>query len=232
MKCSAEAGKTKAFKQITEKWKNTEENMSATPNNATYLFEKHKKSEQWWTSIFTLVPAYLGGGPGVPQLPVWVFRRDGKKWRYEQLTETFRFDGVKLSQIHVEARIPYVFRNVSEELRPGGPLDVVPDVIIEHAQKIVTIIENKTQGTGIGRLDEYIQASKKLQDMGYKATTYLLISVGHPRNDIWKVVLQQGIPLLLWEDVLRLIDGIGWLRDLFGKDLAPYYSEAPLSGED
>jgi hypothetical protein len=196
------------------------------------LFEKHKKSEQWWTSLFTLVLAHIGASSGVSQLPVWDFRRDGKKWWYEKLAEAFRFDGVKLSQIHVEARIPCVFRNVSEDLRFAGPLDVAPDVIIEHAERVVTIIENKTQGTGRGRLDEYIRARDELRRTGYNATTYLLISVGHPRSDIWKAVLQQGIPLLLWEDVLRLIDGIGWLRELFDEDLNPYYSNPPLLSLD
>jgi hypothetical protein len=68
--------------------------------------------------------------------------------------------------------------------------------------------------------------------MGYNANTYLLTSVGNTENAIWKVVLQQEIPLLLWEDVLKLIDGIGWLRDLFNEDLKPYYSDPPLSSLD
>jgi hypothetical protein len=230
MKCSAEAGKTKAFKQITEKWKNTEENMSATPNNATYLFEKHKKSEQWWTSIFTLVLAHIGGISGVSRLPIWVYREDGNKWRYERLPEFFDFHGVKLSDIHVEAAIPNVFT----ELAKNEPLRINPDIIIKRdAEKPVTIIENKTHRAGIGRVVEYIQAGKELRRMGYNATTYLLISVGNERNDIWKVVLQQKeIPLLLWEDVLRLIDDIGWLRELFDDDLKPYYSNPTLSSLD
>ena len=204
--------------------------MSVTDNNATYLFQKHNKSEQWWTSIFTLVLAHVGGTSDVSRLPVWVFRRMEKKWRYERLPEFFSFHGVKLSDIHVEAAIPDVFT----ELKRFGPFHVQPDIIIRRdAEKTATIIENKTQGTGVNRLDDYIQARDELQRMGYNATTYLLISVGNnTRDDIWKVALQHEIPLLLWEDVLRLIDGIDWLRDLFDEDLKPYYCNPPLSSLD
>lgn len=178
--------------------------------DSTWLFEKHHKSEQWWTTLFTLALVHMGANPASAELPSWVFRKEGRKWWYEPAPQPFRFDGLTLTEIHVEARLPNIFT----QLKVGGPLDVAPDVIIKRdAKKAAAIIENKTQGAGVGRLDVYVQAKDKLRQIGYDASLYLLVSVGHPGNDIWKAVLQQGMPLLLWEDVLRRADSIGWFRD-------------------
>jgi hypothetical protein len=185
--------------------------------DATWLFEKHNKSEHWWSAAFALVMASLSKHGSPTEFPLWKYRGD-QKW-FEPLKDIpFSFRGITLSQIHVEAKLSAVFK---EELPKSN---VEPDLIVaDRHRRIATIIENKTLHAPPGDLKAYCDAAKQLKDLGWDARTLLLISAGHPNDDIWQEVERLDLRILLWEDALRAMDRVPWLAELFDEDLSGYY---------
>jgi hypothetical protein len=193
--------------------------MEPKVRDATWLFEKHKtKSEQWWSTIFTLVIASLARRGSPTEFPLWRYRNSGNEQWFEPLKEYFSFRFLSLAQVHVEAELCNVF----PEFLPD--ISIQPDIVVtDPGNQIAWIIENKTYGAGPGNLEAYHEAGLRLCAQGWKAQTLLLISAGNPYDEIWKLVERLEIPILLWEDVLRALDKVRWLADLFDEELSGYY---------
>src|SRR5260370_11503248 len=116
------------------------------PKDATHLFEEHKtKSEQWWTSLFSLLLINLSKENGA-SLPLHGFSADVNGWRIER-SGTLDCSAARTANIHVEASLYELFPPL------GLPFAADPDVVIlDPGKRFVRIIENKTQGAGVGRL--------------------------------------------------------------------------------
>jgi hypothetical protein len=70
-------------------------------------------------------------------------------------------------------------------------------------------IENKTLGAAVGKqLQLYLDVKDYLTGQGWEAQIHLLISVGYETEREWKMIEQNSVPLILWEDVLSVIDQI------------------------
>lgn len=191
--------------------------------DATHLFEAHPtKSEQWWTSLFSLLLVKVGKSE-IPQLPLQMFAAEQNGWRFE--TQGFLdASSARLANIHIEANLIELFNDLEIEFA------VKPDVVIRDAdRKYVRIIENKTRRASVGALSLYARVAERLQEQGYDSGTILLISAGHPDDYIWKKAAHLKIPILLWETVLHLLNGIASFRELFDDPLQPFYENPVLN---
>jgi hypothetical protein len=194
--------------------------------NATHLFEKHGKSEQWWTSLFSMFLVHLVRTKS--ELPLWRYQDTGTRWGFVPCREPLTLVGLKLSQVHVEAAMPKVF---PELVTPDSKYLANPDVIIKFSEeKRAALIENKTIRTGPGNLSLYVAAAEELKKHGWAANTMILISAGHERDLLWRSIIALDLPIILWEDVLKEASRMKWIRELFEpEDLSPYCA-APLDG--
>ena len=73
----------------------------------------------------------------------------------------------------------------------------------------------------------YLDMKDYLTRQGWEAQIHLLISLGYETAREWKMIEQKKVPLILWEDVLSVIDQIECFRNLFvDVHLGDYYKIA------
>jgi hypothetical protein len=198
--------------------------------DATWLFERCKRSEQWWTSLASMLFIHLALKDHAPPVPIWRYDTNPENWRFYQSGDTLTLTDLRPSSVMVE-------RTLKSDIFPGiqsWPLELntTPDLLLHwrDARRLV-IIENKTEGAGVGSIREYWKAVQYLRQKGWQAHLLLLISCGHPNNSIWNVVKELQVELLLWEDLLNIADHLDWSRSLFDEDLKPYYDQPLLQSE-
>lgn len=199
--------------------------------NATHLFGfpgSAHNSESWWSALFSTLLLYLAKHPEDGPIPLKRFVTNGTNWAFEpdgnlELPAGLRFDEV-LTEPKLSQKIFGVseWQNVFTDLRP----DVM---MIDVRSRSAILVENKTVGADLGpnaeQLITNLRLAEHLRSHSWKAESLLLISMGHERNQEWKVIRDRKVRLILWEDVLRLMDGINRFRELFtGVDLSIYYS--------
>jgi hypothetical protein len=198
--------------------------------NAHVLFDKFKpKSESWWTALFTMSTALLAKAEPSFAFKLYRYRRTESEYRLEESGETFPVERISFENTYVEAALQDVF----PELNPRTAAR--PDVaFVDRRRKTVSLIEVKTlqRGGEPANISKYVEWAKRVQEeLGFSASTILLISQGHPDDIIWEETIKLEIPVLRWEDVLRAIDGIEWLRELFKCDLRLYYGVPLMHGQ-
>lgn len=198
--------------------------------DATWLFERPgRKSEQWWTSLASMLLIFLARHDSSASIPLWRYEATKTKWKYERCG-VFGVGDAAFSTVMVE-------QSLAARAFPGVPPwpttpNLNPDILIYRPDvKRVRIIENKTERARVGRLAPYAEAAKHLRDHGWDAILYVLISPAHPDNLIWSVVQQYALEILFWEDLLRLCDQIECFRSLFDEDLKQYYEGPALEGD-
>jgi hypothetical protein len=108
---------------------------------------------------------------------------------------------------------------------PNEFRDIRPDITIHRPQlKRTTLIENKTVGANLeDQLDRYHQVKRHLNKEGWSAEFLLLISFGYEIRREWKAIEESETKLVLWEDVLHVMDSIEFFRSIIGSSLKPYY---------
>lgn len=196
--------------------------------NATHLFGHPNRdfhnSECWWTALFSMLVLYLAKHPDAGEIPIMQYRST-PSWGYERMG-VFVCPGLKFSNVLVEAKLRGSLFQVSSW--PQHFLDLKSDVTIyERNETKVIFIENKTIGAGFGdQLDSRLALVRYLRGLGWDAELLLLVSIGYERNAEWQPIERSGVRLLLWEDILQLVERINNFRDLFDLPLAPYYKTA------
>ena len=100
-----------------------------------------------------------------------------------------------------------------------------PDVLVADKQRRTAIlIEGKTIGEEVVQvqLERNIALCSLLEGKGWRTNLHYLMSLGHENKADWPKV-EGKVTLILWEDVLRVMDQIECFRSLFDVDLKPYY---------
>lgn len=203
--------------------------------DATWLFERYGRSEQWWTSLASMLFIHCALNDNAPPIPIWRYEEDQKGWRFNKTDKFLTLTGIRPSHVMVE-------KTLKEGLFEGlqsWPTELIttPDLLLYRKDSPhVIIIENKTKGASVGSISKYREAAKYLETQSlkehrWKADFLLLISCGNPDNSIWEVVNEYQIDLLLWEDLLKIAATMDWSRLLFDEDLKCYYECPVLNGE-
>jgi hypothetical protein len=197
--------------------------------DATWLFEKYERSEQWWTSFASMLFTHLALKDSTRSIPIWRYETDQKGWRFNKTHNFLTLTDIRPSHVMVEKTLK---GDLFQDL-PSWPTELIttPDLLLYWKVSLRTvIIENKTKGAQAGSISKYCEAKKYLKDHGWETDFILLISCGHPDNSIWNLVEEYQLNLLLWEDLLRLADSLDWSRSLFEEDLKGYYERPALQG--
>jgi hypothetical protein len=100
-----------------------------------------------------------------------------------------------------------------------------PDLII-HTGRQVIHIENKpgtAGGRGLGNSEQQIpRYHREARESG--ADFYVLISCGNPHDDLWSMLAEDKVPIILWEEVLLRMDQAKFAVHLSPtRKLKPYY---------
>jgi hypothetical protein len=196
--------------------------------NATDLFGHPDpmlhNSESWWSTIFSLLVLYLAKHPESPSLPIKECKL-GPKWSYDPIGAVDCV-GLTFRDVLVE---PKLTEKLISSTWPTAFLNLRPDIVLwQSERKKVLFIENKTLGAAVGKqLQLYLDVKDYLTGQGWEAEIHLLISLGYETEREWKMIEQNSVPLILWEDVLSVIDQIECFRNLFvDVRLGDYYEIA------
>ncbi len=192
---------------------------------ATYLFERPTRtchnSESWWTALFSIVLLHLAKHPKSGEIITKEYRR-GPVWAY---CEAGGLDLLELSfsEVFVE---PKLTAELFQGLRwPKDFWNLVPDIVISRPKRRRTIfIENKTTGANIRKrqLKDYLGAIEYLKHNDWNAELVYLMSIGYQPDREWNLIEENRVRVILWEDVLRVIDGVECFRSLFDVELPPF----------
>jgi hypothetical protein len=204
--------------------------MTKEPRDATWLFEGSRKSEQWWTSLASMLLIDLARHQPDVTIPLWRYETNDASWRFHQSGTSLAVAGATFSNVMVETKL-------TTELFPEVPWkpDFIskprPDLLIHQPDsRRTTIIEDKTELANVGKLTLYGEMTQHLLTHGWDARFIVLISCGHPNDAIWDEIERQRLELLLWEDVLQLVDQSQYLREIFDKPLSAYYPCSKFEG--
>lgn len=197
-------------------------------DNATWLFIRPSpyfhNSEPWWSALFSMLILFLARDPNRPKIPL--SRCVGApNERFLDAKEYLDCDDIQFDELLVDARLSQ--KLFEGALWPNEFRDLRPDITIHQPRKKrLVLIENKTVGAQLGeQLDRYHDLKKRLTQDGWSAEFLLLISIGYEIRREWKAIEETDTKLILWEDVLRVLDTIEVFRSLFGSPLLPYYEK-------
>jgi hypothetical protein len=199
--------------------------------NATHLFEfpgSAHNSESWWSALFSTLLLYVAKHPEDGPIPLKRFVTNGTSWTFESDGNLQPPQGLRFEEVLTEPRLSQRVFGVAEWQNVFT--DLRPDVVgISARSRKVILVENKTVGAYLGpnaeQLITYLGLAEHLQSHSWEAECLLLISVGYEGNQEWKVIRDRKVRLILWEDILRLMDKIDRFRELFsGVNLSIYYN--------
>jgi hypothetical protein len=222
----------------------TIEAFKSTGPKAVWLFQgvdpSHKRtrswqnSEHWWTALFSLLMLHAAKHRLQLKLPLRkLMKIDDDDTSHFKPAGFFDCQGITYSDLAVEARMNKAGRDMFEIPEwPKALGNMEPDITIRmpkhgRGRGKAILIENKTVSAKRDRLDDYPSIAKTLQDHQWDVQLIVLISLGNSQNDIWEAIKKNRDELLvlLWEDVLRALDGIDVFKSLFDVPLAPYYEQ-------
>jgi len=182
-------------------------------SNATYLFQEpnrnHHNSESFWTSFFALYLLHLSKQANTPEIPAYKCNlKDGKR-RFETDGILNIPKGLDYRNVVVEGGIRDGFvPNLSSPI-PQNLYNLKPDIIIQKNSEII-VIEVKTIGASIAnqQKENYEQITEFLNQNGYKASLYFLISAGYEHsidNLSYNSSNIDTFKLLIWEQIFKHI---------------------------
>lgn len=203
--------------------------------NATYLFEGPKRSfrscENFWTSLLAMFILYASNSGRQLSLPAYHYIVQNGEEKLIAIHTVHIPAGLKHSQVIVDGKINNdAFDGIEI---PNEFYNLRPDLCINNGKDII-FIENKTIGAVLfeSQINLYEKLAQFLNEsgQGYHARVYFLISIGYENRWESLRVKETGSPkLLLWEDVLREMDTIDWIKTCFaGCDLSQYYDVPDL----
>ncbi len=190
-------------------------------DNATYLFEypseHYWNSEQWWSAAFSMLLLYQSAVKDFTGIPL----RRCVKQRFPFADETLECKNLKYSEVLVDVKLSRHLFPIWDSRFDG----LRPDILIYRKEaRLVTLIENKTIRASLGdQLSRYRDIRDFLRREGWSAAFYPLISHGYETTREWKSIEDLDLKLILWEDVLRLMDGIPFFKSLFDVELSQFY---------
>lgn len=182
-------------------------------DNATWLFiepaQHYHHSESFWSSLFALHVLMASRSNRSLAIPAYQYREDRGSWKFEPDGFFHVPNGLDFREIVVEGKIrPGFLSRVQSDL-PPDLLDLRPDILLHHSDR-VAIVEVKTVGHELGHYQKqcYDKLAKYIQDRGYQAELYFLISAGHEVARNFKLLRTESLntpsfKLLLWEAVLQ-----------------------------
>lgn len=198
-----------------------------------------QNSEHWWTTLFTLLLLYLAKQNRSANIPLRRLREYDDKRTIFEPAGRLDYQGITFSNLAVEARMKHVAKhlfNISEW--SSSLASVEPDITICWPEgrgrkgRAAAVVESKTVRAKAGRLESNLLVKKCLEDHQWDVDLIVLISLGNSQDDIWKVIEANNTEFLvvLWEDVLRVLDEIEMFKSFFDVRLAPYYEQViPLT---
>lgn len=197
-------------------------------DNATWLFIQPSpyfhNSEPWWSALFSILVLHLARRENPPKIPLRKCVGSPKE-SFNFLGEYLDCSDAKFDEVLVDAKLTQeLFSGIDwpDEFR-----DIRPDIMI-HRPKLgrITLIENKTVGANLGeQLDRYHEVKEHLSKEGWSVEFFLLISSGYETRKEWRAVEKTETKLILWEDVLRIMDSIEFFRSIIGAPLKSYYEK-------
>jgi hypothetical protein len=195
-------------------------------DNATWLFIKPSpyfhNSEPWWSALFSILVLHLARGKDNFKIPLKKCVGSPKE-SFNSLGEYLDCSDVKFEEVLVDAKLNQrLFPDLPNEFR-----DIRPDIMIHRPKlKRIALIENKTVGADLGeQLDRYHEVKAHLSKEGWSVEFFLLISSGYEIRREWGAIEKTETKLILWEDVLRIMDSIEFFRSTIGVSLKPYYEK-------
>jgi hypothetical protein len=194
--------------------------VSQPMKNATYLFElparRYHSSESWWTAFFSMLILYRSRQEPQWSLPAYVSRAGCPLEK-----GTFAPGRLGLANLIVEA--PLSENPFSLTSWPNEFLQLKPDVcILRREERHVVFVEVKTIGASVARNhSRYLKICEHLRQSGWSAELYYLLSHGHECVGDWPLIENDGVRVILWEDVLRAAIGTP-LGEIFDQSLSEY----------
>lgn len=196
-------------------------------DNATWLFIRPSpyfhNSESWWSALFSILVLHLARADN-PKIPLRKCVGSPKE-SFNFLGEYLDCSDVKFDEVLVDAKLTQrLFPGIAW---PNEFRDTRPDIMIHRPKlKRITLIENKTVGANLGeQLDRYYEVKEHLSKEGWSVEFFLLISSGYENRREWRAVEKTETKLILWEDVLRIMDSTDFFRPIIGASLEPYYKK-------
>ncbi|MGB6877081.1 MAG: PD-(D/E)XK nuclease family protein [Candidatus Acidiferrales bacterium] len=203
--------------------------VQAGPNdNATWLFIQPSpcfhNSEPWWSALFSMLVLHLAHHGNDYRIPI--SRCIGApNERFLETGAHLDCNDIKFDELLVDAKLSQ--RLFSEIDWPDKFRDIRPDILIHQPRiKRVVLIENKTVGAELGdQLDRYHELEACLTEHGWSAEFLLLISLGYEIRREWRAIENSETRLILWEDILKVMDSIEFFRSVFDVPLRSYYEK-------
>jgi|SRR5579864_4774320 len=201
---------------------------SSAEDNATYLFIQPSRdfhnSESWWSALFSILVLHLAQGGNTSKIPLCKYVGSLGEG-FIDLGEYLDCSDTKFDEVLVDAKLNNELFGIDEW--PNEFSGIRPDVLFHRPKlKRTTLIENKTVGANLDRqLDRYHKIKRYLDKNGWSAEFLLLISLGYETERVWKAVEESETKLILWEDVLRVMDSIEFFRSILPSPMKPYYEK-------
>jgi hypothetical protein len=177
--------------------------------NATDLFRKPSNefhnSEGFWTAYFALFLVWESQSPTAREIPVYSCDLRGHFASQGLLPVS----GLAFCDVVVDGVFHGKLGDEPFRLKTESPNDLqnlkIDVALLRREQKTVDLIEVKTIGGDVMRnVERYPRVCQTLEEAGWNASLYYLLSHGHERTADFKPLARAKSRIILWEDILNL----------------------------
>jgi hypothetical protein len=162
------------------------------------------------------------------RIPIVLYKQDARDWRFSSDKEKyFPCSGLIFQNVLVDAPVTKELFQIASLHQDFSNLR--PDIVVRDLRtKTFTFIEVKTlEKLDRDKIDLYDRVRQDIEKVGWTGDMLALVSVGNI-DSAAQYLSDKERRLLLWEDVLRIKDGIEPLRSLFsGIELKRFYDDRP-----
>lgn len=211
--------------------------MTMTPS-AHWLFENHdpehntfrkgRNSEHFYTALFALLLFHLSSSSTKVRIPIRTVEEssDDNSWKY-RAAGYLNCSGISFSSLWIETKLDKSTALDIFSLSEWPFNSLEPDIVVANAlDSRFVLIENKTTRSNPGSIGSYVEAAAYLCSQGRGTDVYVLITGDHPNYEIWKIIKDRRLKIILWEEVFAIIDEDPFFRTFFNFDgfqLSSYY---------
>jgi len=204
-------------------------------DNASWLFERPSKafhnSEKWWSSLFSFLLLHLAQSGLDVIIPIYRYDQDERTWRFSKI-QNAKLDYRNLTFLNIVIDGKLTETPFGLDQWPVVFLDIRPDIMLicRDEKRFVFIEVKTTEQLKIGQIERYGEAVKHLEAQGWRGDSLYLVSGGNVDSQA-TYIAKHNVRLILWEDVIRIIDDIPHLRSIFsGVELKQFYARVPMEG--